>query len=62
MVSGDTPLHKAVKNGHTQVAELLLSRGANVNKLNVSSYMDMEIYLSMIDFIESNPKQPSCKK
>ncbi|XP_065906965.1 myotrophin-like [Dysidea avara] len=34
VVSGDTPLHKAVKNGHTLVAELLLSTGANVNILN----------------------------
>ena len=33
MQNGDTPLYRASQGGHTEVVELLLSSGADINKV-----------------------------
>ena len=36
--TGDTALHRAAFNGHTEILEMLLQKGAEVNDLN-NSYL-----------------------
>ena len=32
MIDGATPLYVAAQNGHTEIAQLLIDKGANVNQ------------------------------
>ena len=36
---GDTPLHAACENGHTGTAQMLIDRGADMNRENGVCYM-----------------------
>ena len=49
--SGCTLLYIALKKGHTQVVELLLSKGAYVNSVNkVSTSIDYSIYIELCHY------------
>ena len=57
--TGDTPLHVAVINGDTNIVELILNHGANINLLNKVGYTSLEISCidknpNMIKFLENN--------
>jgi ankyrin repeat protein/TPR repeat protein len=40
---GDTPLHKAARNGHLEVAEMLLAYGADVNAKNIKGLTSYKV-------------------
>ena len=48
--TGDTPLHTAIKNGHMQLAEQMISRGADINSSNKVS----ATYIYTVLFITSS--------
>jgi cytohesin len=41
--NGTTPLHSAAFNGHKEIAELLIAKGADVNVLNAGGYTPLDL-------------------
>jgi len=49
-----SPLHKAALNGHKEVAELLIDKGANVNVIIVSGYLKGQTSLDFASVLKSS--------
>ena len=50
---GDTPLHKAALNGYKEIAELLITKGADVNAIIVSGYLKGQTSLDFASVLKS---------
>ena len=50
---GDTPLHKAALNGHKEIAELLIDKGADVNAIIVSGHLKGQTSLDFASVLKS---------
>ena len=61
---GLTPLHIAVANSHKDIAELLISKGADVNAKDKESYTPLHFAydLSIINLLKSKGGQHLLKR
>ena len=50
---GYTPLHKAALNGHKEIAELLIDKGADVNAIIVSGHLKGQTSLDFASVLKS---------
>lgn len=51
--NGWTPLHEGARAGHTEVAQILIERGADVNEL--TNYGETPLYLALNNHGDDHP-------